>query len=74
MRSIDKLKLSQLSKDSIETRQMNQLRGGIYCYWSDENQKANENEGKCSCVCLANYVDYYGIDGISDGASTMKNV
>ena len=71
MKTIAKLKLSQLNKDSMELRQMSQIMGGIYCYWGEENQKANENEGKCSCNCAGE--DYYGMFGIKEHASLLQN-
>ena len=73
MKSIEDLKLSKLNKDSIEIKQMNQLVGGTYCYNGPDNQSANENEGKCSCVCISDvYAPYYGFDGFYEQASSMK--
>ena len=57
MKKIVKLKLGQLNKDSMVERQMAQLMGGNFCYWSLDNQVANDTQGKCSCLC--NNCDYY---------------
>lgn len=66
MKKINKLKLNQLSKDSLESSQMNQIRGGTFCYWSEDNFKANEYSGKCSCACgLLSEGDYYDADGLN---------
>ena len=56
------LKLSQLSKDSMTSRQQSQLMGGSFCYWSEENQAANDAQGKCSCACGG--CDYYDAGGL----------
>ena len=71
MKTINKLKLSQLNKDSMESRQMSQIMGGNYCAWGDENRDANGNEGKCSCVCNKGE-DYYGTYGINADAWLFK--
>jgi len=64
-----KLLLSQLNKDSMETRQMSRLFGGNYCAFSSENSSANAGSGVCSCVCSG---DYYGSNGLDYYASFYK--
>ena len=71
MKRIQKIILSQLVKDSLTQRQEAQLWGGNYCYWSEENQNANDDEGKCSCWCDG--FDYYDTtNGISAMAQFAK--
>ena len=64
MKKISILKLSQLSKNSMSYGQQSRLIGGNYCAWGEENQVANDTQGKCSCLCDG--YDYYNtLDGIS---------
>ena len=66
-----KLLLSQLNKDSMEPRQTSQLMGGNYCAFEEENQAANDAQGKCSCWC--DRCDYYDTSwGISAMAQFDK--
>ena len=67
------LKLSQLNKDSMKERCMAQLMGGTYCYFGSVNQKANEENGTCSCVCWGGE-DYYthSTYGLHSAASILK--
>ena len=60
-----KLKLSALHKETLEKKEMNCLTGGeYYCYDSLGGgtvkfvYKANQESGKCSCICNGNE-DYY---------------
>ena len=71
MKEIQKLKLSQLIKGSLTERQESQLKGGTWCYFDGDNQVANENEGKCSCLCEC--FDYYSAQGLDTQASKLKN-
>ena len=73
MKKIAKLKLSQLNKDSMNSRQKSQIMGGYFCYWGFDNLEANEREGKCSCPCWSG-VDYYDTTyGIKGNAEYCKN-
>ena len=74
MKTIVKLKLSQINKDSVESRQMSQIMGGTFCYYGpgSDNQKANDNEGKCSCECMG--INYYSSDGLNLEASFLKSL
>jgi natural product precursor len=52
MNRLSKLKLSQLSKDELEARQMTALKGGGYCICfgclcsGDESASANDERGE----------------------------
>ena len=73
MKKIERLKLSQLSKDSLAERQMSQLIGGNYCYWSMDNYNANNGSGVCSCDCgYGSEGDYYSASGLNTWASYLK--
>ena len=68
MKKLGKLKLNQLSKDALENREMNHLKGGASCgclysgdqcssgddYWGGSSTAANKraNGGPCGCVCV----------------------
>lgn len=57
MKKVSSLKLSQLNKNSMSYGQQSRLMAGNYCAWGDENQAANDTQGKCSCWC--EMWDYY---------------
>lgn len=68
MKTICKLKLSDLNKSNIEKREMSRLYGGNFCAYGDENSQANDTAGKCSCLCDTK--DYY--DGLNSTGSFYK--
>ena len=70
MKDKQKLKLSQLNKDSIEDGKMSRLMGGNYCAFSYENADANASSGVCSCVCSG---DYYGSNGLEYYAAWYRD-
>ena len=78
MKKIPFLKLSQLNKSSMASKQLNQIRGGNYCWHSYENRVANKEAGKCSCYCATNMEevdapdDYYA-DSLHYDAVEFKN-
>lgn len=66
MKKLKKIKLNALSQSNLKDRDMNQIYGGNYCVFSQQNSKANEGSGKCSCSCSTN--DYYsqGLKAMGD--------
>ena len=58
---INRIKLSQLSKNAMGDNKMKHLKGAeYYCYFVDDpyNEAANGTQGKCSCYC-SDSVSYY---------------
>ena len=72
MKKVSMLKLSQINKGSMVSRQMGQLWGGNVCNFGYVNHYANYDQGKCSCQCGATGDDYYGPDGLNADASALK--
>ena len=55
MKNLKKLKLSAISKSSLNEREQSKIFGGNYCAWGDDNQVGNETGGTCSCYCGNGY-------------------
>lgn len=56
MKKLNSIKLNGLNKSNLELREMSHIYGGNYCAFGDDNLKANEGQGKCSCYCsFSNY-------------------
>ena len=51
MKKLNSIKLNGLNKSNLELREMSHIYGGNYCAFGDDNLKANEGQGKCSCYC-----------------------
>lgn len=51
MKRLTKLRLNEVSKTNLLDSEMKLILGGNYCAFGYENQVANINEGKCSCIC-----------------------
>lgn len=70
MKELERLKLNALSKTTLKEREMERIYGGNYCATYGDNQRANEDQGVCSCNCLGG--DYYSCRG--DEAATYKTL
>lgn len=71
MKKLNSIKLNGLNKSNLELREMSHIYGGNYCAFGDDNLKANEGQGKCSCYCSFSN-DYYSATGLSHEASHAK--
>lgn len=84
MKKLGKLKLTQLSKAELETKQMNTLKGGSVCtcscYYADMGGSAlNDNSGansgigySYSCPCSCYYEEFGGASTHSNAAANQS--
>ena len=54
MKKLGKLKLNQLNKNKLEERELNQLKGGVWCDCMYEGEQCSQGD------------DYYGGSSIED--------